>query len=58
MLGSFGLALARARRRAGADDRRERAGGDHTSRLPYPQYAKYKGAGNVKDAANWACSTP
>ena len=25
---------------------------------PYPQYAKYKGAGNVKDAANWACSAP
>jgi feruloyl esterase len=23
---------------------------------PYPQYAKYKGAGNVKDAANWACA--
>jgi feruloyl esterase len=23
---------------------------------PYPQYAKYKGTGNVKDAANWACA--
>ena len=25
---------------------------------PYPQYAKYKGSGNLKDAANWACSAP
>jgi hypothetical protein len=23
---------------------------------PYPQYAKYKGIGNVKDAANWVCA--
>jgi feruloyl esterase len=23
---------------------------------PYPQYAKYKGSGDVKDAANWACT--
>ncbi len=22
---------------------------------PYPQYAKYKGTGDLKDAANWAC---
>ena len=22
----------------------------------YPQYAKYKGSGNVKDAANWSCA--
>jgi feruloyl esterase len=22
---------------------------------PYPQYAEYKGSGNLKDAANWAC---
>lgn len=25
---------------------------------PYPQYAKYKGAGNMKDAAHWACTAP
>jgi feruloyl esterase len=25
---------------------------------PYPQYAKYKGSGDLKDAKNWACSTP
>jgi len=25
---------------------------------PYPQYATYKGAGNVRGAANWACSAP
>jgi feruloyl esterase len=24
----------------------------------YPQYAKYKGSGNAKDAANWACTAP
>jgi len=25
---------------------------------PYPQYAKYDGTGDLKDGANWACSTP
>jgi feruloyl esterase len=25
---------------------------------PYPQYAKYKGSGDLKDAANWACAAP
>jgi feruloyl esterase len=25
---------------------------------PYPQYAKYKGTGELKDAANWACVAP
>jgi feruloyl esterase len=25
---------------------------------PYPQYAKYKGTGNMKDAANWSCVAP
>ncbi len=25
---------------------------------PYPQYAKYKGTGNQKDAANWICAAP
>ena len=25
---------------------------------PYPQYAKYKGSGDLKDAANWACTAP
>ena len=25
---------------------------------PYPQYAKYKGTGNFKDAANWSCVAP
>ena len=25
---------------------------------PYPQYAKYKGTGELKDAANWACTAP
>jgi feruloyl esterase len=24
----------------------------------YPQAAKYKGTGNIKDAANWACAAP
>ena len=24
----------------------------------YPQFAKYKGTGNVKDAANWSCVAP
>ena len=24
----------------------------------YPQYAKYKGTGDLKDAANWACTAP
>lgn len=24
----------------------------------YPQYAKYKGAGDLKDGANWVCSAP
>jgi feruloyl esterase len=25
---------------------------------PYPQYAKYTGSGDLKDAANWACTAP
>jgi feruloyl esterase len=25
---------------------------------PYPQYAKYKGTGDLKDAANWVCAAP
>jgi feruloyl esterase len=25
---------------------------------PYPQYAKYSGTGNFKDAANWVCAAP
>jgi feruloyl esterase len=25
---------------------------------PFPQYAKYKGSGNFKDAANWTCAAP
>ena len=25
---------------------------------PFPQYAKYKGIGNMKDAANWVCTAP
>jgi feruloyl esterase len=25
---------------------------------PYPQYAKYKGTGNMKDATNWSCTAP
>jgi len=24
----------------------------------YPQYTKYKGTGNIKDAANWTCAAP
>ena len=24
----------------------------------YPQYAKYKGSGNIKDASNWSCAAP
>jgi feruloyl esterase len=25
---------------------------------PYPQYADYKGSGDLKDASNWACKAP
>jgi feruloyl esterase len=25
---------------------------------PYPQFAKYKGTGNLKDASNWSCAAP
>lgn len=25
---------------------------------PYPQYARYDGAGDLKDASNWACAAP
>ena len=25
---------------------------------PYPQYAKYKGTGDLKDASNWSCKAP
>src|SRR5262245_52442542 len=25
---------------------------------PYPQYAEYKGTGDLKNAANWACTAP
>jgi feruloyl esterase len=25
---------------------------------PFPQYARYKGTGDLKDAANWTCSSP
>jgi feruloyl esterase len=25
---------------------------------PYPQYAKYSGTGDLKDAANWSCTAP
>jgi feruloyl esterase len=25
---------------------------------PYPQYAEYKGTGDLKEAANWACKAP
>ena len=24
----------------------------------YPQVAKYKGSGNIKDASNWSCAAP
>jgi feruloyl esterase len=25
---------------------------------PYPQFAEYKGAGDLKDGANWSCKAP
>jgi feruloyl esterase len=25
---------------------------------PFPQYAKYKGSGDLKNADNWACAAP
>jgi feruloyl esterase len=25
---------------------------------PFPQFAKYKGTGDLKDGANWACTAP
>jgi feruloyl esterase len=28
------------------------------SLCPYPQYAKYSGTGDLKDAANWSCVAP
>ena len=28
------------------------------SLCPYPQYAEYKGSGELKDGANWACKAP
>ena len=30
----------------------------HGRSAPIPQYAKYKGSGDLKDAANWACTAP
>jgi len=24
---------------------------------PYPQYAEYKGSGDLKDGANWSCTS-
>ena len=24
----------------------------------YPQFAQYKGSGNLKDASNWTCAAP
>jgi feruloyl esterase len=25
---------------------------------PYPQFAEYKGSGDLKDASNWSCKAP
>jgi len=25
---------------------------------PYPQYAEYKGSGDLKDGKNWSCKAP
>jgi feruloyl esterase len=25
---------------------------------PYPQYAEYKGSGDLKDGSNWTCKAP
>jgi len=25
---------------------------------PFPQYAEYKGSGDLKSAMNWACTAP
>jgi feruloyl esterase len=25
---------------------------------PYPQYAQYKGSGDLKDGKNWSCKAP
>jgi len=43
-----------------APDRMMGTGAQGLSRplCPYPQYAAYKGSGDLKDAANWACSAP
>jgi feruloyl esterase len=34
------------------------AGGLTRPLCPYPQYAEYKGSGDLKEAANWACRAP
>jgi feruloyl esterase len=43
-----------------APDRMMGTGAQGLSRplCPYPQYAEYKGSGDLKDAANWACTAP
>ncbi|HXI32288.1 MAG TPA: tannase/feruloyl esterase family alpha/beta hydrolase [Vicinamibacterales bacterium] len=43
-----------------APDRMMGTGAQGLSRplCPYPQYAAYKGTGDLKDAANWACTAP
>src|SRR5262245_4218129 len=35
-----------------------RASGLSRPLCAFPQYAKYKGSGDLKDAANWACTAP
>ena len=50
--------MAREGRRAGADHGFNPQSGLTRPLCPYPQYAKYKGTGNLKDAANWACTAP
>ena len=34
------------------------AGGMTRPMCPYPQYAEYKGSGDLKDGRNWACKAP
>jgi feruloyl esterase len=43
-----------------APDRMMGTGAQGLSRplCPYPQYAEYKRSGDLKDAANWACTAP
>jgi feruloyl esterase len=43
--------------RAGTNDG-NRSARSHAPDVPVSQYAEYKGSGDLKNAANWACTAP